>query len=135
MKHHAHPYLSLSLLALAAMPSAYAVEHAPLAKDTVVLQRAAVPGTDRQLGLGIAEFPPNTAKPRHQATGPEVCYVLEGEVTVEAENGASKVYRAGESFQIPAHVVHRTSAGPTGAKVLASWVHTPGRTFNIAAPE
>ncbi|AXE98360.1 cupin domain-containing protein [Paraburkholderia hospita] len=115
--------------------SARAADKAPEAKETIVLQRAPVLQTDRELGMGIAEFPPNASKPRHKATGPELCYVLEGEVTVQIDGKAAHVYRAGESFPLPANLVHITKAGPSGAKVLASWVHTPGKPFNVPAPD
>ncbi|TDY51624.1 Cupin domain-containing protein [Paraburkholderia rhizosphaerae] len=83
--------------------------------------------------MGIAEFPPNAAKPRHKATGPELCYVLEGEVYVTIEGQQTQVFHAGDTFQLPANVVHLTSAGPSGATVLAAWVHTPGKAFNVPA--
>jgi quercetin dioxygenase-like cupin family protein len=100
-------------------------------KPTVVLQRVAVPQTDRQLGMGIAEFPPNSAMRRKKAVGPEVCYVLQGEVTITFDGQPPRTFRAGQSFQIPANAVHVTSAGSAGAKVLAAWVLTPGKPFNI----
>jgi len=115
--------------------SARAADTTSEAKETLVLQRAPVLQTDRELGMGIAEFPPHASKPRHKATGPELCYVLEGEVTVEIEGKAPHVYHAGESFALPAYVVHVTTAGPSGAKVLASWVHTPGKPFNVPAQD
>ncbi|PQV49138.1 cupin domain-containing protein [Paraburkholderia sp. BL21I4N1] len=106
----------------------------PPAKDTVVLQRVPVAGTHREMGMGIAEFPPNAAKPRHKATGPEVAYVLEGEVTVQVDGQPDQIVHAGESYRMPANVVHVTKAGPAGAKVLATWAWTPGKPFNVAAP-
>jgi quercetin dioxygenase-like cupin family protein len=121
----------LVLVALAFAQCARAADQAPDAKETVVLQRVAVPQVDREMGMGVAEFPPNAVKPRHKATGPEVCYVLEGEVTVQIEGERPKLFRAGETFQLPANVVHVTTAGPTGAKVVAAWVHTPGKIFNF----
>lgn len=126
--------MPLVLAVFTAAPSAQAAGMAPPAKETVVLQRVPVPGTDREMGLGIADFPPNAAKPRQKASGPEVCYVLEGEVTVRAEGQPAKFFRAGETFQIPANVVHLTTAGPAGAKVLATWVHVPGKRFNTPVP-
>jgi quercetin dioxygenase-like cupin family protein len=107
----------------------------PIAADaTVVLQRVAIPETNRELGMGIANFSPNAAKPRQKAIGPETCYVLSGEVIVEMQGRPKKVYRTGESFQIPAMIAHQTTAGQHGAKVLATWVHTPGDHFNIRSP-
>lgn len=127
------------VIAVMAAPLAHAANSAtttaPAAKDTVVLQRVPVPGTDREMGMGIAEFPPNAAKPRHKATGPEVFYVLEGDVTVQIEGRPAQVVHAGESVRLPANVVHVTTAGPAGAKVVATWVWVPGKPFNIAVPE
>ncbi|MFM0553394.1 cupin domain-containing protein [Paraburkholderia sediminicola] len=116
---------------LVILQSANAGEKPPDAKETVVLQRVPVPGTDHEMGMGIAEFPPNAAKPKHKATGPEVAYVLEDEVTVQVEGRPSQVVHAGESYRMPANVVHVTTAGPAGAKVLATWAWVPGKPFNI----
>ncbi|MFL9944573.1 cupin domain-containing protein [Paraburkholderia agricolaris] len=123
--------LLLLLPALMCVQAVKAAESAPAAKDTVVLQRVPVPGTDREMGMGIAEFPPNASKPWHKATGPEVAYVLEGEVTVQADGQPTQVVRAGESYRMPAGVVHVTTAGPKGAKVIATWAWVPGKPFNI----
>ncbi|CAG4915010.1 cupin domain-containing protein [Paraburkholderia saeva] len=119
------------LVAVACAPFARAADSTPEVKETVVLQRVAVPQTDREMGMGIAEFPPNATKPRHKATGPEVCYVLEGEVSVQIAGQQTTVFRAGETFTLPANVVHVTTAGPAGAKILAAWVHIPGKPFNV----
>ncbi|WP_109482796.1 cupin domain-containing protein [Paraburkholderia sp. C35] len=124
---------ALAACACACAQFAHAAGQAVEAQETAVLQRAAVSGTDRELGMGIAEFPPNAAKPRHKATGPELCYVLAGEVIVQIEGKPAHRYRAGESFALPANAVHVTTAGASGAKVLASWVHTPGKPFNVPA--
>ena len=128
-------YLPLILSALVCVQPVEAADSAPAAKDTVVLQRVPVPGTDREMGMGIAEFPPNASKPRHKATGPEVAYVLEGEVTVQVDGQPTQVVRAGESYRMPAGVVHVTSAGPAGAKVLATWAWVPGKPFNVRVAE
>ncbi|MFM0221973.1 cupin domain-containing protein [Paraburkholderia dipogonis] len=116
---------------MTSMQAANAGDKAPPAKDTVVLQRVPVAGTDREMGMGIAEFPPNAAKSKHKATGPEVAYLLEGEVTVQVEGRPAQVVHAGESYRMPANVVHVTTAGPAGAKVLATWAWVPGKPFNI----
>jgi quercetin dioxygenase-like cupin family protein len=117
--------------ALITLSSANAAEKLPDAKETVVFQRVPVPGTDREMGMGIAEFPPNAAKPKHKASGPEVAYVLEGEITVQVEGRPAQIVHAGESYRMPANVVHVTTAGPAGGKVLATWAWVPGKPFNI----
>lgn len=119
------------LMAFATVQASVAVESAPATKETIVLQRVPVSGLNREMAMGIAEFPPNAEKPRHMATGPELCYVLEGAVTVKIDGRPQKVVRAGETFQLPAYVMHVTTAGPAGAKVLATWVRDPAKAFNV----
>lgn len=118
-----------------ALSSNAAVPPVP-AKPTIVLQRVGIPNTAREMGMGLAEFPPYAVKSWRRAADPEVCYVLEGTVTVRAKHRLPRTFHAGESFRIPARLVHSTRAGPKGAKVLAAWVHSPGERFNfpVAAP-
>jgi quercetin dioxygenase-like cupin family protein len=68
---------------LIAMQPAMAVHAAPAAKETQVLERVNVKGTHREMGMGISEFPPGAGKPRHKVTGPEVCYVVRGEIILQ----------------------------------------------------
>jgi hypothetical protein len=107
-------YLPLILAALMCLESVEAADKAPAAKDTVVLQRVPVPGTGREMGM--------------------VAYVLEGEVTVQVDGQPTRVVHAGESYRMPANVVHVTTAGPAGAKVIATWAWVPGKPFNILVP-
>ncbi len=124
----------VTVVAVVMSMQSFAAGKAPAAKDTVVLQRVRVAGTDREMGMGISEFPPNASKPRHKATGPELAYVLEGEVTILADGEAARTVHAGESWSMPANVAHVTTAGPAGAKVLATWVWVPGNPFNVPVP-
>ena len=125
-----HRYIVVVVAAVASM-HAFAGDKAPAAKDTIVLQRVSVAGTDREMGMGISEFPPNASKPRHKATGPELAYVLEGEVTILADGAPERIVHAGESWTMPANVAHVTTAGPAGAKVVAAWAWVPGKPFNV----
>lgn len=117
-----------------AMNPGVGMAQSKMTKPTIVLQRVPVPQTDGELGFGLAEFLPNTSKPHQMAKGPEVCYVLQGEVTVHIDGRKPATYRAGESWKMPAGVMHQTTAGPHGARVLASWVSTPGQPFNTTTP-
>lgn len=108
-----------------------AVAAALPANETFVLQRVPIPGTKRELGMGVVIFPPNSSKPHQKAKGPETCFVVEGDVTVRIDGRAPTTYRAGQSFALPANVPHRTTAGPSGARLVATWVHQPGTSFNV----
>ncbi|AKZ61281.1 cupin [Herbaspirillum hiltneri N3] len=129
------PFLLGALLPLPLSAAVAADGKPPATRETRVIERVAIPGTDQQMGLGIAEFPPHAEKPRHKAIGPEVCYVLEGEIFLEVDGKPTQHIRPSGSFQIPANVVHITRAGPAGAKVIASWAGVPGKTFNIPVPK
>ena len=54
-------YLSISILlaGIVSMHPVMAAGTAAAAKETHVLQRIRVQGTDREMCMGIAEFPPN----------------------------------------------------------------------------
>lgn len=127
--------ISILLAGIVSLHPAMAAGTAAAAKETQVLQKIRVQGTDREMGMGIAEFPPNAEKPRHKAIGPEIVYVLEGEITVLVDGMPAKIVHAGESYQLAAKDVHVTKAGPAGAKTIASWVTVPGKKFNVFIPK
>jgi quercetin dioxygenase-like cupin family protein len=120
---------------LIAMQSAMVAYAVPRAKETQVLERVDVNGTNREMGMGVSEFPPDAEKPRHMATGPEVCYVIRGEIILQVEGRPVQVIRTGGSLQIAPNAVHVTKAGPAGATVIATWVSTPGKPFNVSVPQ
>lgn len=97
---------------------------------THVLQRVDL-FANFQMGMGIAEFAPNAIKDSQLQTGPEVLYVLSGELTYFAKDKPAKKIKAGESYQIPVNEIHFSKAGPDGAKVLATWVLEKGKPFTV----
>lgn len=91
----------------------------------VVLQRFNLPGTRyHNAGMSMVTFSPGSIKSRHEHSGPEVGFVLEGELILKLEGSPPQIIHAGESFQIPTHVFHTTEAGQKGAKVIATWILT-----------
>jgi quercetin dioxygenase-like cupin family protein len=90
---------------------------------------------EQEIAMGVAEFPPKAATPRQKATGPETCYVLEGEVTVNIKGQPTRHFRKGNNLALHANVVHIPAAGTHRAKFLAMRVHVPGKQFYIPVPE
>lgn len=89
----------------------------------VVLQQFDLPGTIfKNAGMSMVTFPPGSTKSRHEHTGPEVGFVLEGDLILKLDGQPAKIIHAGQSFQIPTHVFHTTEAGPKGAKIIATWI-------------
>lgn len=90
-----------------------------------------VPG--REAVQVLAEFAPGAAAGRHTHPGEELGYVLEGTLLLEVQGREPITLKAGDSFFVPAGVVHdgkNTGKGP--AKVLATYVVEKGKP--IATP-
>lgn len=103
-------------------------------KPTQVLQRVTLPGTPYEVGMGLGEMAPNTMKNRRLQSGPEMVYVLKGELILTLEKQPAIVIKKGESFQIPAGAIHETKAGLHGAKFLATWVVEKDKRQQFVVP-
>ena len=86
------------------------------------LQTFDVPGTHFETVIALVEFVPNVTAGRRTHLGPEAGYVLEGEVTLSVQGQPDKRFKAGESYHVPAGVVHDARSGPRGVKVLMTYV-------------
>jgi beta-lactamase class A len=106
----------------------------PTKPETQVLQRIDLSGTNYQVGMGTLGLSPNEIKNGQVQTGPEVVYVLSGEIMYFAKDKPARTIKADESYQIPAGEIHFSKAGPNGAKVLATWVLEKGKPFAIPIP-
>ena len=98
----------------------------------IPLQRFAVPDTNYDTVIGIAEIAPNVSVGRHTHFGVESGYIMDGEATLMVDGQPVRQLKAGDSYVIPAGVIHDAKAGPKGAKALATYVILKGKP--IAAP-
>jgi quercetin dioxygenase-like cupin family protein len=75
-----------------------------------------------------AEFEPGGAIGRHTHPGEELSIVLEGSLTLEIDGQPAKTIKAGESFFVPAGVVHAgKNAGSGKAVVFATYIVEKGK--------
>ena len=75
-----------------------------------------------------AEFEPGGAIGRHTHPGEELSIVLEGSLTLEIDGQPVKTIKAGESFFVPAGVVHAgKNAGSGKAVVFATYIVEKGK--------
>jgi quercetin dioxygenase-like cupin family protein len=82
---------------------------------------------------GIAEIPPGGSAGRHIHPGVETGYVLEGEADLIVEGKPDQHLKAGDSYSIPAGVVHDAKVhGDKPTKVLA--VYVVDKTKPLASP-
>jgi quercetin dioxygenase-like cupin family protein len=82
----------------------------------------------------IAEVPAGGAAGRHTHPGIETGYVLEGELELVIDGKPPVMVKAGESYQIPAGVVHDAKAGDKPFKVLAIYVVDKSKPLASPAP-
>ena len=75
-----------------------------------------------------AEFEPGGAIGRHTHPGEELSVVLSGTLLLEVDGQPAKTIKAGESFFIPAGVIHAgKNSGKGKAVVLATYVVEKGK--------
>lgn len=74
------------------------------------------------------EFDPGFGTGRHTHPGEELTYILEGEIELRVDGQPARVVRAGETFFLPAGVVHEgINSGNTRTKVLATYIVEKGQ--------
>ncbi len=96
------------------------------------LQRFDVPGSQFETVIGITDVAPNDASGRQSHPGPEGGYILEGALTIFVDGQPPVPLTAGQSWKVAPGVPHDVRGGPSGAKVLVTWVVEKGKPF--AAP-
>jgi quercetin dioxygenase-like cupin family protein len=126
--------LLVGILSLSSILGAEAATAAIKPGQGIVLQKIDVPKTHYEMGMELAEFPPNTVKNAHMHSGVTLVYVLQGEIILKMQRQV-KTFKAGQSFAYPAYVVHEAKSSPEGAKVLASWVGEKGKPIALPAPQ
>ena len=75
-----------------------------------------------------AEFDPGGIAARHTHPGEELSVVLEGQLLLEVDGQPARTVKAGESFFIPAGVIHAgKNTGSGKAVVLATYIVEKGK--------
>jgi len=102
-------------------------------KRTVV-QKFDVPPGQRETVVAVVEIPANADVARHTHPGPETDYVLDGDLILNVEGVGPKTYKAGDSFYIPAGIIHGGKGGANGAKIIATYIVEKGKPLATPAP-
>jgi quercetin dioxygenase-like cupin family protein len=105
---------------------------APGLKRTI-LQKADLSAPGREVIMALAELPPGAAAGRHTHFGEEISYLLEGTTTLLIDGQPPRVIHPGESFIVPAGVIHDAKAGEKGGKVLATYIVEKGKPLATPA--
>lgn len=80
-----------------------------------------------------AEIEPGILVARHTHPGIETGYILEGEIELPIEGRATKVYAAGEAFQVPANTPHAGSK-KGGKRVRLTSTYVVEKDKPLASP-
>ncbi len=74
------------------------------------------------------EFDPGFGTGRHTHPGEELTYILEGEIEVRVDGQPPRIVKAGETFFLPAGVVHEgVNTSNAKVKVLATYIVEKGQ--------
>jgi quercetin dioxygenase-like cupin family protein len=92
-----------------------------------------VPG--REAVIARVEVSPGTYAGRHTHPGDEISYVLEGEAELLIDGQPPRIVKAGESFVIPAGVIHDAhNATDKPIKLVGVYVVEKGKPLASPAP-
>ncbi|XIA62967.1 cupin domain-containing protein [Bradyrhizobium sp. TZ2] len=88
-------------------------QQAPLQPSPVKrtpLGKVEVPGSNYEVVFGITELAPGFKSGRHSHPGLVLAYVAEGEFWYLVDGQPEKIYKVGESFQLPDSAIHNEGA-------------------------
>jgi quercetin dioxygenase-like cupin family protein len=100
-----------------------------------VVGRADVSVPGREAVVARVEVAPGARAGRHTHPGDEISYVLEGQAEITLDGQPPRVVKAGESFVIPAGVVHDAhNDGNVTMKLVGVYVVEKGKPLATPAP-
>ena len=92
------------------------------------LGKVEVPGSYYEVVFGITELAAGFKSGRHSHPGQVLAYVAEGEFWYLVDDQPEKIYKLGESFQLPDRAIHNEgAAGSNPVKVIAVFVVEKGK--------
>ena len=97
---------------------------APATFRRTELQRSPSPIPGWEIVQTLAEIPEGVASGRHSHPGgPEVGYIVRGDVAIEFDDRPTLTLRAGDPFLIPPGVIHNArNVGTVTTKMLSTYV-------------
>lgn len=119
---------SQSAMAQAAAPQASGLSRTMVGKADV-----SVPG--REAVVAKVEVAPGSRAGRHTHPGDEISYVTEGEVDLLVDGQPPRTVKAGESFVVPAGVIHDAhNTSSAAVKLVGVYVVEKGKPLATPVP-
>jgi quercetin dioxygenase-like cupin family protein len=129
MKKSLHTVMALTGLVVV-LGSVFAAQTAPSARWAATYDNLTMP-RDFKAMVVVVDFPPGAVFPLHSHGGPVVAMVIEGEITL-TQNGVSKVYKAGQSWNEAVGQIHEArNAGSLKAAVSVTYLLRKGAAPDI----
>jgi len=120
-------------LALAGAAGLLYAQASGLTRTLVGRADVSVPG--REAVVARVEVAPGAKAGRHTHPGDEISYVMEGEAELLIDGQPPRIVKAGESFVIPAGVVHDAhNASDKPIKLVGVYVVEKGKPLASPAP-
>ena len=92
------------------------------------LGKVDVPGSNYEVVFGITELAAGFKAGRHSHPGVVLAYVAEGEFWYHVDGQAERVYKVGDSFELPHNAVHNEgAAGSSPVKVMVVFIVEKGK--------
>ncbi len=133
MRIRQHIILSTAGLVLAASSAGVLAQASGLSRTLVGKADVSVPG--REAVVARVEVAPGARAGRHTHPGDEISYVMEGEVSLLVDGQPPRLLKAGESFVVPAGVVHDAhNEGAVATKLVGVYVVEKGKPLASPAP-
>jgi quercetin dioxygenase-like cupin family protein len=96
---------------------------APAAFKRTELQSFPSPIPGWEIAQTLVEIPDGIASGRHNHPGPEVGYIVRGDVAMEFDDGPTLTLRTGDPFMIPPGAIHNArNIGTVTTKMLSTFV-------------
>lgn len=119
--------------ALLVATGAVCAQASGLTRTLVGRADVSVPG--REAVVAKVEVAAGARAGRHTHPGDEISYVLEGEVELLVDGQPSRTVRAGESFVVPAGVVHDAhNSSANAVRLVGVYVVEKGKPLASPAP-
>ena len=99
-----------------------------------ILQKFDVPGSNYETVIALVEIVPNGVIGKHTHFGIDSGVLQSGDISLNAVGRPEQIVKAGDSWQIPPNTVHWGKAGPTGAKIINTYVVEKGKPLATPAP-
>jgi len=118
--------LAAATVAIPAAAQQAPVQPAPVTRTPI--GKTEVPGSNYEVITAMVTLQPGFKAGRHNHPGTVQAQVLEGEFMIQFDGQPEKIFKAGQSLEVPHQAIHNEGAvGTVPAKLIAVYVVEKGK--------